>query len=80
MAQDNSSASPSTEEPMTDNAASPSEGQTDAAPALNRAQRRAKGKGGTAASRGAQPQHGGGAAARASGQAGQVRFPRTGHK
>ena len=80
MAQDSSSASPSTEEPITDNASVPDDGTTPTTPALNRAQRRAKGKGGGAVSRGAQPQHGGGAAARASGQAGQVRFPRTGHK
>ncbi len=56
---------------------------TDAAPVLNRAERRAqaKGKKGPAAGPG---QAGGGASrgasAKPSGQAGTVRFPRTGHK
>ncbi len=58
---------------------------TDAAPALNRAERRAQAKGkkgGTATGLG---QAGGGSvtrgpSAKPSGQAGAVRFPRTGHK
>lgn len=57
---------------------------TDAVPVLNRAERRAqaKGKKGPAAGPGQAGSGGGarGASAKPSGQAGTVRFPRTGHK
>ncbi len=57
---------------------------TEAAPVLNRAQRRAqaRGKSGTggAANSATHPSGAGGVGNRTGGHAGQVRFPRTGHK
>ena len=57
---------------------------TDAAPILNRAERRAQAKGKKGPSNGSGQTSGGGVtrgpSAKPSGQAGAVRFPRTGHK
>ena len=84
MTQENPN-TPDTTEEVQANAQEQGTADTDAAPALNRAQRRAqsRGKGSPSGPSGPATHQGGshtGAAGRAGGHAGQVRFPRTGHK
>lgn len=83
MAQENPNTPDITEEAQA-NAEEQGTPDAAAAPALNRAQRRAQahGKSGAAGSSNtaSRPGSQGGAANRAAGHAGQVRFPRTGHK
>ena len=84
MAQENPN-TPDTTEEVQANTEEQGTPDTEAAPALNRAQRRAqsRGKAGPGGPTSPATHQGGshaGAAGRAGGHAGPVRFPRTGHK
>lgn len=84
MAQENPNTPDTTEEAQA-NTAEQGTPETEAAPALNRAQRRAqaRGKAGSGGANSPAVHQGGsrpGVGNRADGHAGQVRFPRTGHK